>query len=64
VRAGLPQTSVEALVTAYLSGQLTDTPNGCEHHGHEHGHEHGHHHHHRHHAAGGPLHEQSGEDSK
>jgi hypothetical protein len=35
--------SREELVTAYLNGQLTLTPDGCEHHD-----EHGHHHHHHH----------------
>ena len=43
VRAGLPDTRVEALIAAYLSGQLTQTPEGCPHHGHHHDHEHGHH---------------------
>lgn len=41
VRAGTPETSVIQLVTAYLSGQLTATADGCQHHG-----EHEHHHHH------------------
>jgi predicted Fe-Mo cluster-binding NifX family protein len=49
VRAGLADASVEQLVAAYLDGQLTATPDGCEHHGHHHDHEHGHHHHHDHH---------------
>lgn len=51
VRAGTPETSVIELVTADLNGQLTATPDGCEHHGeheHEHEHEHQHHHHHHH----------------
>jgi len=46
-RAGAP---VEELVAAYLKGDLTKTPDGCEHHGHDPDHEHGHyHHHHSHH---------------
>lgn len=46
VRAGAPDTPIEPLVAAYLSGQLTMTPDGCNHHEHHHDHEHGHHHHH------------------
>lgn len=47
VREGVIDSAVEPLVVAYLSGQLTATPEGCDHH--EHHHEHGHpHHHHRH----------------
>ena len=38
VRAGTPDTAIEPLVAAYLSGQLTTTPDGCEHHGHHHHH--------------------------
>jgi ATP-binding protein involved in chromosome partitioning len=53
VRAGMPETPVEALVAGYLAGQLVNSPAGCEHHGHhhdhEHGHEHGHDHDHNHH---------------
>jgi predicted Fe-Mo cluster-binding NifX family protein len=49
VRAGAADASVEQLVAAYLNGQLTVTPDGCEHHGHHHDHEHGHHHHEHHH---------------
>jgi predicted Fe-Mo cluster-binding NifX family protein len=51
VRAGEPGATVESVVTAYLNGQLTATPEGCEHHGHHHDHEHhhdGHGHHHEH----------------
>jgi predicted Fe-Mo cluster-binding NifX family protein len=48
VRAGLPDAPVEQLVTAYLNGQLTATPEGCAHHGHHHDHEHHHHDHHHH----------------
>ena len=44
VRAGLPAAGLAELVAAYLNGQLTLTPDGCEHHD-----EHGHHHHHQHH---------------
>jgi predicted Fe-Mo cluster-binding NifX family protein len=44
VVAGLPDGPVEALVEAYLNGQLTGKPERCAHH-HEHGHEHGHDHH-------------------
>lgn len=44
VVAGLPDQPVEALVAAYLNGQLTGKPEGCQHHGqghHDHpGHEH------------------------
>ncbi len=40
VRAGEPDATVEALATAYLNGQLTATPEGCEHHGHHHDHDH------------------------
>jgi len=43
VRAGTPETGVVELVTAYLNGRLTATPDGCGHHG-----EHDHHHHHHH----------------
>ena len=46
VRAGFADAPVEQLVAAYLNGQLTATPDGCEHHGHHHDHEHGHHQHH------------------
>jgi predicted Fe-Mo cluster-binding NifX family protein len=45
VRSGPSGASVEELVTAYLGGQLTAAPDGCEHHDHEHGHDHGHRHH-------------------
>jgi predicted Fe-Mo cluster-binding NifX family protein len=48
VRAGAPDAGVEQLVAAYLDGQLTLAPDGCEHHGHHHEHGHGHvsdHHH-------------------
>jgi len=50
VVAGVPDQPVEALVAAYLNGQLTGKPEGCAHHEHhhEHGHEHGHGHHHHH----------------
>jgi ATP-binding protein involved in chromosome partitioning len=58
VRAGISDASVEQLVALYLNGQLTLTPEGCEHHGHQHDHEHGHHHHehghHHQHAEGQP----------
>jgi ATP-binding protein involved in chromosome partitioning len=37
---------VEALVAAYLNGQLTGKPEGCAHHGDGHGHDHGHDHQH------------------
>jgi predicted Fe-Mo cluster-binding NifX family protein len=43
VRAGLPNAPVEELAAAYLNGQLTAAPEGCEHHGHHHDHEHHHH---------------------
>ncbi len=36
VRAGLRDAPVEQLVTAYLNGQLTATPEGCTHPGHQH----------------------------
>jgi ATP-binding protein involved in chromosome partitioning len=55
VRAGTPGATVEQLVSAYLNGELTLTPDGCGHHGHDHdhhhhhGHEHGNHHCHHHH---------------
>jgi len=39
VRAGQPEARLEELVAAYLRGQLTQTPDGCEHHEH-HGHDH------------------------
>jgi predicted Fe-Mo cluster-binding NifX family protein len=58
VRAGAADASIEQLVTAYLNGQLTAVPDGCEHHGHHHHHEHGHgphdhhHGHHHHHGQG------------
>jgi predicted Fe-Mo cluster-binding NifX family protein len=42
VRAGEPDATVEALVTAYFDGRLTGSPTGCEHHGHHHDHEHEH----------------------
>ncbi|MFO1500044.1 MAG: NifB/NifX family molybdenum-iron cluster-binding protein [Verrucomicrobiota bacterium] len=47
VRAGAPDTPIEPLVAAYLSGQLTGTPEACNHHGHLHDHEHRHHDHDR-----------------
>lgn len=46
VRAGTPDARIEALVAAFLSGQLNTPPEGCEHHGHDHDHGHGHHHDH------------------
>ena len=52
VRAGLANATVPALVAAYLEGQLTLPPDGCEHHEHHHDHEHGHHNHHQHHHHG------------
>ena len=47
VVAGLPDQPVEALVAAYLKGQLVQAPEGCAHHHdhHGHGHEQGHGHH-------------------
>jgi len=36
VRAGEPGDTVEAMAAAYLDGQLTGTPAGCTHHGHQH----------------------------
>jgi predicted Fe-Mo cluster-binding NifX family protein len=56
VRAGQSGASVEELVTAYLGGQLTVAPDGCEHHDHEHGHAHGHSHAHGHHHHHDPHH--------
>jgi predicted Fe-Mo cluster-binding NifX family protein len=44
VRAGTAETRVEALIAAYLAGHLTESPDGCEHHGHQHDHEQGHSH--------------------
>jgi predicted Fe-Mo cluster-binding NifX family protein len=42
VLAGQPDAPVEALVAAYLAGQLVEAPEGCAHpHGH-HGHDHDH----------------------
>lgn len=50
VRAGMADAPVAALVDAYLKGELTVTPAGCDHHGHhhhhDHSHDHGQHHHH------------------
>jgi predicted Fe-Mo cluster-binding NifX family protein len=40
VRAGQPAATVQELVDSFLDGQLTATPNGCEHHGHGEGHHH------------------------
>ncbi|MHB1305887.1 MAG: NifB/NifX family molybdenum-iron cluster-binding protein [Limisphaerales bacterium] len=40
VRAGRPETPVADLVSAWLAGTLTATPDGCDHHGHDHGHHH------------------------
>lgn len=48
VCAGRPDAQVDVLVAAYLSGQLTGSPGGCEHHGHHHDHDHSHHHDHDH----------------
>ena len=49
VRAGQSGAPIEEMVAAYLQGRLTDTPDGCEHHGHHHGHDHdAHSHHHDH----------------
>jgi predicted Fe-Mo cluster-binding NifX family protein len=39
VRAGYAAAPVEQLVTSFLQGQLTGTPQGCEHHDGEHHHE-------------------------
>lgn len=36
VRAGQPGTPMEELVTSYLTGGLTGTPDGCANHGHHH----------------------------
>lgn len=47
VHAGPAGTRVEVLAVAYLSGQLTATPEGCTHHGHHHDHEHHHGHDHK-----------------
>jgi len=58
VRAGTADASVEQLVAAYLHGQLTATPDGCEHHGHHHHHERGDHHH-EHHQGGHHYHGES-----
>jgi predicted Fe-Mo cluster-binding NifX family protein len=56
VRAGMPDAPVEELATAFLNGQLTAVPEGCEHHGHHHDHEHGHHRHgHGHHHGHGDM---------
>lgn len=47
VRAGTPGLPIAQLVTAYLDGQLTTAPAGCNHHhDHHHSGHHGHHHHH------------------
>ena len=43
VRAGLPEAGLAELVAAYLNGQLTLAPDGCENHG---DHDHRYHHHH------------------
>lgn len=49
VRAGQSGAPIKEVVAAYLQGRLTDTPDGCEHHGHHHGHDHdAHPHHHDH----------------
>jgi len=48
VLAGEVNARVEVLVAAYLAGQLTGSPVGCEHHGHQLDHEYGHHHQHEH----------------
>lgn len=40
VRAGWPDARLEALAAAYLAGELPDSPNACEHHGHHHDHDH------------------------
>jgi predicted Fe-Mo cluster-binding NifX family protein len=55
VRAGTPDARIQDLVASFLSGQLTASPEGCEHHGHDHGHSHHHHH--------GHCHEHEAEDS-
>jgi predicted Fe-Mo cluster-binding NifX family protein len=53
VRAGQPGTLATDLVTAFLRGELSREPKGCDHHehGHSHGEEHhgGHGHQHHHH---------------
>lgn len=59
VRAGTPDARIEVMVASFLSGQLTASPAGCEHHGHDHDHGHGHHHHHSH----GHCHEHEAEAS-
>jgi predicted Fe-Mo cluster-binding NifX family protein len=41
VLAGQPDAPVEALVAAYMAGQLVQTPEGCAHHHGDHGHDHG-----------------------
>lgn len=39
VRSGVPNSAIEPLVAACLNGQLTATPEGCDHHGHHHHHD-------------------------
>lgn len=46
VVAGPADEPVEALIAAYLNGQLTGKPEGCAHHGDGHDHDHGHDHQH------------------
>jgi predicted Fe-Mo cluster-binding NifX family protein len=41
VRAGYAAAPVDQLVASFLQGQLTETPQGCNHHGHEDHHPHG-----------------------
>ncbi len=48
VVAGFPSETIEKLVEAYLNGELTGTPQGCQHHG-----DHDHHHHHHGHGHAG-----------
>ena len=49
VTTGIPETPLDLIISAYLSGELTKTPDGCtQHHDHDHDHDHDHHHHHHH----------------
>jgi predicted Fe-Mo cluster-binding NifX family protein len=43
VRTGQPDAPVEALLAAYVGGQLVQTPEGCAHHHDHHDHDHGQH---------------------
>jgi predicted Fe-Mo cluster-binding NifX family protein len=46
VHAGITSGKPSELVEKFINGELTNSPEACEHHDHDHEHEHDHEHHH------------------